>query len=50
MKGVLGFLIKYDFILPIGKSISYQNKFFLPMLAEEISKGNNILIYSEQEM
>ncbi len=50
MKGALGFLMKYDFILPIGKSISYQNNVFLPMLAEEIGKGNNILIYPEQEM
>ena len=50
MTGFLGFIMKYDHILPIGSSLHYQNDVFLPMLGDELNQGHNILIYPEQEM
>lgn len=50
MPGFLGFLFNYIDVVPLSKSPNYIIKRFIPELKKILSKGNFVLIYSEEEM
>ncbi len=50
MKGFIGFLMKYNDIIPINESIRYMNDYFGPTIKDMLRDGKKILIYPEQEM
>lgn len=50
MKGMVGFYMNYVDIIPISKDSSYMKKHFQSMMKSALKKGQNILIYPEEEM
>lgn len=50
MPGALGFLFNNIEVIPLSKSPNYIIKKFMPELKKILSKGNFVLIYSEEEM
>ncbi len=50
MPGIIGFFMRYDDIIPIGKNLNYLGRIF-PLLIKKLLKARKIiLIYPEQEM
>lgn len=50
LKGKVGFYMNYIDIIPISRSVSYMKNYFPKLMEEAIQKGQNILIYPEEEM
>lgn len=50
MKGLFGFYMNYVDIIPISPNPSYMKNDFEKLMSEAFEKGQNILIYPEQEM
>lgn len=50
MQGFLGFLVKYNDIIPLTKKLDYIKCGFSETIENVLSKNNFLLIYPEQEM
>ena len=50
MGGFLGFFLYYMDIIPVSRDTEYMTKHFDKLISEAFKKGQNILIYPEQEM
>ncbi|WP_261806883.1 lysophospholipid acyltransferase family protein [Lapidilactobacillus luobeiensis] len=50
MTGLIGFLMNYADILPIGQSMHYMGRTFPGLLQRIFARGGLVLIYPEQEM
>lgn len=50
MTGVLGFYMNYVDIIPISPNLQYMKNVFPNLMKEALRKGQNILIYPEEEM
>lgn len=50
MPGIVGFLMNYADTIPISDNIRYISSDFAGIIKKHLKKGNNVLIYPEQEM
>ncbi|MGN0978453.1 MAG: 1-acyl-sn-glycerol-3-phosphate acyltransferase, partial [Faecousia sp.] len=50
MKGVFGFFMYYMDIIPVSRDREYMTHHFETIMAEAFRRGQNVLIYPEQEM
>lgn len=50
MPGIIGFLMNYADTIPLSGDMRYLQRDFLTVLDEKLKKGEDVLIYPEQEM